>query len=190
MGFSILYTNKFKRGKKSIESESEFEFRDDVDESGTKGSMEPVDLREYLPRGCLKPSTVAFVCDSKQKGIREELAKYQDRFAQQLALNKKPMKSIAYSREKRPSEFKVGHKRTYVCRECGLVFDSFQGLGGHLAAHNRKREREKEGKLDLVSRVHQDSRGKSVIIGDAPRKEYKCNLCERSFQVDKLSVDI
>ncbi|KAJ6978413.1 zinc finger protein ZAT9-like [Populus alba x Populus x berolinensis] len=149
------------------ESESEFEFRVDVDESGTKGSMEPVDLREYLPRA--------------KKGIREELAKYQDRFAHQLALNKKPMKSIAYTQEKRPSEFKVGHKRTYVCRECGLVFDSFQGLGGHLAAHNRKREREKEGKLDLVSRVHQDSRGKSVIIGDAPRKEYKCNLCERSF---------
>lgn len=201
----------------SSESESEFEFHVDVDESSTKGSVEPVDLREYLPRGwsgnskkkrsrknklkfaalnqarkksfadhileaaalnlLLWPS----VCDSKQKGIREELAKYQDRFAHQLALNKKPMKSIAYTREKRPSEFKVGHERTYVCRECGLVFDSFQGLGGHLAAHNRKREREKEGKLDLVSGVHQDSRGKNVIIGDAPRKEYKCNLCERSF---------
>ncbi|XP_061983115.1 zinc finger protein ZAT9-like [Populus nigra] len=201
----------------SSESESEFEFHVDVDESSTKGSVEPVDLREYLPRGwsgnskkkrsrknklkfaalnqarkksfadhileaaalnlLLWPS----VCDSKQKGIREELAKYQDRFAHQLALNKKPMKSIAYTREKRSSEFKVGHERTYVCRECGLVFDSFQGLGGHLAAHNRKREREKEGKLDLVSGVHQDSRGKNVIIGDAPRKEYKCNLCERSF---------
>ncbi|CAK7323895.1 unnamed protein product [Dovyalis caffra] len=130
---------------------------------------------EILKIAALKLVLLPRVSDSKKKGIGEELTTYRDKLAHHLGVNKKPTKNNAHTKEKRPSEFVEAHKKTYVCRECGLVFDNFQGLGGHLAAHNRKRLRETDAELDLMDAARQDSK-------DSPaRKEYKCNLCEKSF---------
>ncbi|KAF9673196.1 hypothetical protein SADUNF_Sadunf11G0123400 [Salix dunnii] len=133
----------------SSESESELEFHVDVAESSTEGSVEPVDLEEHLPLG--------WSGNSKKKRSRNNKLKL-------AALNEARKKSFA----------------NHILEASALnllLWPHFQGLGGHLAAHNRKRE----GGKDLVRGVHQDSRGKSLIIGGVTRKEYKCYLCEKRF---------
>lgn len=66
------------------------------------------------------------------------------------------------------------HSITYICKECGDVSDNFQGLGGHIAAHNIMKKMEKAPSIS-VSATDGQNKDKSIYGDETCTSKYEDN---------------